>query len=291
VHETLFSVPVRDLERSDLRRTWEIPPAWLDRALADSDARSDGTPGALELYLKKTGREVLVKGHARAGVIMPCARTLEPVPVALDAEILLLLTPASAQPSGTRSAEPGVPGRRRRGTGGARGAGTGTSASNPTASSSSASTPGPGSPSASDPAPNGTPAGSATRTAAAGRHASARGAAVSSLPASARTGSSSGRRHSSSDDELDDAASELLSAEEAARDEYSGDSVALDVFVREHLLLELPLFPVRSDLPFEPNAATNTPPDDSGAAPDPRLAPLAALAIQLKKTGKLPKSS
>ena len=90
-------------------------------------------------------------------------------------------------------------------------------------------------------------------------------------------------------DESDDGSAEALSAEEAARDEYSGDSVELDAFVREHLLLELPLFPVRSDLPFEPNAATNTPPDDSGAAPDPRLAPLAALASQLKKTGKLPK--
>ena len=50
------------------------------------------------------------------------------------------------------------------------------------------------------------------------------------------------------------------------------------VYPREHLLLELPLFPERSDLPFESDAATNTPPDESGAAPDPRLAPLAALA-------------
>src|SRR5687767_9220083 len=56
VHEALFSVPVRDLERSDQRRSWEIPPTWIDRALADSEARSDGTPGKLELYLKKQGR-------------------------------------------------------------------------------------------------------------------------------------------------------------------------------------------------------------------------------------------
>ena len=69
------------------------------------------------------------------------------------------------------------------------------------------------------------------------------------------------------------------------------EQAAVDAFVREHLLLELPLFPVRSDLPFESDAATTTPPDESGAAPDPRLAPLAALASQLKKTGKLPKSS
>ena len=215
MHETSFSVPIRDLERSDLRKTWEIPPKWLEWALADTEARSDGTTGSLELYLKKTGREILVKGRARAGVIMPCARTLDPVPVALDAEVLLLLAPRAPAPAGTPR-----PGRRQRGVRGEHG------------------------------------------------------------PAS---------RDDSTD--ADDAAAELLSAEEAARDEYSGDNLDLDVFVREHLLLELPLFPVRSDLPFEAKAATDTPPDESGAAPDPRLAPLAALASQLQQTGKLPKST
>lgn len=209
MQETLFSVPIRDLERSDQRRSWEIPASWIDSALAESEARSDGTPGKLELYFKKTGREILVKGHAVASVTMPCARTLEPVGVKLDAEILLLLSPRPTAPAGAPRA-----GKRQRGARGEPGA----------------------------------------------------------LDA-------------------DEEAAELLSAEEAARDEYSGETVELDVFVREHLLLELPLFPVRSDLPFESEAATNTPPDESGAAPDPRLAPLAALASQLKKTGKLPKSS
>lgn len=212
MHEIAFSVPVRDLERSDQRRSWEIPPSWLDRALAESEARSDGTPGKLELYLKKTGREILVKGQAQANVTMPCARTLEPVAVALEAPILLLLSPSASAPAGSR-------GKRQR-TRGERGA-----------------------------APRGASA------------------------------------------DAEDGSAELLSTEEAARDEYSGDDVALDAFVREHLLLELPLFPVRSDLPFQADAATNTPPDESGAAPDPRLAPLAALASQLKTTGKLPKSS
>ena len=215
VHDSVFSVPVRDLERSDQRRTWEIPTEWLERALADSDARSDGKPGTLELYLKKTGREVLVKGRAQAGVTMPCARTMEPVPVALDAEILLLLTPRPTAPPAAPK-----PGRRQR-----------------------------------------------------------------NSPMEAPTPARSER-------DGDEGPGEYLSAEQAGRDEYSGDEIELDAFVREHLLLELPLFPVRSDLPFEANAATNTPPpDDSGAAPDPRLAPLAALASELFKTGKLPKST
>lgn len=212
MRQTSFSIPVRDLERSDQRRSWEIPAAWLDWALADTEARSDGTLGQLELYFKKQGREILVKGQARAGVTMPCARTLEPVAVALDASILLLLSPRPTAP-------PGTPRTNKRQRGGAA-------------------------------------LGMASR-----------------------------------DPDADEGSEQLLSEEEAARDEYSGDTLELDAFVREHLLLELPLFPVRSDLPFEADAATNTPPDESGAAPDPRLAPLAALASQLKKTGKLPKSS
>jgi uncharacterized protein len=200
VKHPLFSLSVRDVERADQRRSWPIPAEWLDTALADTEARSAGTPGTLEVYVKKSGREVLVKGKAQATVTMPCARTLEPVPVALDAEIMLLLTPrANASSTGA-----GRPRRRER-----------------------------------------------------------------------------AREESAADE-----AAELLSADDAARDEYDGETVELDSFVREHLLLELPLFPVRSDLPFDPTPATDTPPDESGAAVDPRLAPLAALASQLQRTDK-----
>ncbi len=197
----LFSLPVRDVERADQQRTWPIPPEWLDNALADTEAQSAGQAGTLSVYVKKSGREVLVKGTAHADVTMPCARTLEPVPVALDAEILLLLTPKANAPGSVG----GRPRRRER------------------------------------------------------------------------------SREADGSEELD---AELLSIEDAARDEYDGETVALDAFVREHLLLELPLFPVRSDLPFDPTPATDTPPDESGAAVDPRLAPLAALARQMQRTDK-----
>jgi uncharacterized protein len=191
-----FAVPVRDLERSDQRRQFELSPGWLDGALAESEARSDGSPGSFEVQLSKKGREVLVKGVVRASVTMPCARTLEPVPVKLEAEIVLLLTPRA-------------------------------------------------------PAPAGTPANMKVRRA-----------------------------------RPDPEAEEELSAELAARDEYEGDNVELDGFVREHLLLELPLFPVKSDLPFVATPATDPPPEEEPAerAVDPRLAPLAALAKQLQRT-------
>ena len=34
-----FSVPVRDIERSDQRRQYELTPEWIDGALAESEAR------------------------------------------------------------------------------------------------------------------------------------------------------------------------------------------------------------------------------------------------------------
>jgi uncharacterized protein len=193
-----FSVSIRELERSDQHRQYELSPEWLNEALRESEARSDGSPGSFEVHLRKNGREVLVKGMARARVTMPCARTMEPVPVNLEAEILLLLSPRAPAPAG-------APAQRR------------------------------------------------------------------------------GRRLR----EENDATDEQLSAELAARDEYEGDNVELDAFVREHLLLELPLFPVKSDLPFEPAAATDPRPDEAEAEEetvDPRLAPLAALARQLQRT-------
>jgi uncharacterized protein len=173
-----------------------LSPEWLDAALAESEARSDGTSGSFEVSLRKNGREVLVKGTAKARVTMPCARTLEPVPVELEAEVVLLLTPRATAPAGSSGGK-----RARRGR------------------------------------------------------------------------------------EQAEAAEEQLTTELAARDEYEGDSIELDGFVREHLLLELPLFPVRSDLPFDPAPATDPPPDEAEeAAVDPRLAPLAALARQLQRT-------
>ncbi len=199
VHKPVLSVPVRDLERSDQRRTWDLPSEWVTWAMSETEAESDGLPGKLEIYLKKTGREVLVKGVAEVSVTMPCARTLDPVPVALKAEIMLLLTPRPGAAAGPRKSQKRPP----------------------------------------------------------------------------RTPEEESKE-------------EQLTQEQAARDEYDGETIELDGFVREHLLLELPLFPVRSDLPFDAAPATDTRPDDSSPKVDPRLAPLAALAAQLQ--GKLPGS-
>jgi uncharacterized protein len=221
--EPEFQVAVRDLERSDQRRRWEISPAWIDWALRESEAKSDGSTGSLEVYLKKSGPEVLVKGEARASVTMPCARTLEPVPVQLEAEIYLLLTPR-------RESKP---------------------------------------PSA-------------------GKTSKARAARAARKDLGGAAGVRVRGKEPSGKDREDDGLEEQLTADLAARDEYDGEKLVLDGFVREHLMLELPLFPVRSDLPFDQPPATDTPPDEPGV--DPRLAPLAELASQLQRAGKTAKS-
>jgi uncharacterized metal-binding protein YceD (DUF177 family) len=76
-----------------------------------------------------------------------------------------------------------------------------------------------------------------------------------------------------------------LSAEEAGRDTYSGDDVVLDGFVREFLLLELPMV-AHKDLPADhaPGIAPPPAPDpEPSGRVDPRLAPLAAIAERLRE--------
>jgi uncharacterized metal-binding protein YceD (DUF177 family) len=76
-----------------------------------------------------------------------------------------------------------------------------------------------------------------------------------------------------------------LAPEDAARDTYQGDEVVLDTFVREFLLLELPAYPRRSDLPSPEESISSRPLDQAEASEkplDPRLSPLLALAGRLK---------
>jgi uncharacterized metal-binding protein YceD (DUF177 family) len=77
-----------------------------------------------------------------------------------------------------------------------------------------------------------------------------------------------------------------LTDREAAQDTYEGSEVVLDSFVREFILLELPMYPRRSDLPADAALATAPPSADSGEEKppiDPRLLPLAAIASRLRE--------
>jgi uncharacterized metal-binding protein YceD (DUF177 family) len=66
-----------------------------------------------------------------------------------------------------------------------------------------------------------------------------------------------------------------------------GETLVLDSFLREFILLELPMNPIRSDLRPRTERATAPRPAPTERT-DPRLAPLAALLAQMrdKSAGK-----
>lgn len=86
-------------------------------------------------------------------------------------------------------------------------------------------------------------------------------------------------------DELEE--DELLDLTAAARDTFEGSQIELDPFFREFILLELPMFPRRSDLPSSEGPAIGPPsaePGEHEPVIDPRLQPLAALRSRLRES-------
>ncbi len=206
-----FTIPVADVDRSDVDRTWTLTPEWLERALEDTEATPTGNPGRLTVYVARTGSQFVVRGQVEAEVALPCARTGEPAVYQLRPDLTLLLR-QRAVTSGKNS--------------------------------------------------------SAKTLARSERH---------------RTRA---RRKVEEEGELKD--------EDAASDTFTGDVIELDGFVREQLILEFPMFPLRSDLRSAASAA-NGPASQTGAAPaagseptekplDPRLAPLLDIAKKLKSS-------
>jgi uncharacterized metal-binding protein YceD (DUF177 family) len=104
----------------------------------------------------------------------------------------------------------------------------------------------------------------------------------SPTPAEGRSAASRKRPSREEDDD-----GEVLDEHAAARDTFEGSQIELDPFFREFLVLELPMFPRRSDLPSSEGPAIGPPSAESdGQEPaiDPRLQPLAALRSRLRES-------
>lgn len=238
-------VPVADLERGPKHITFELSEPWLRNALEGTDASTTG-PGELDVTLSKNGGEILVRGHVKADLTMPCVITLDPVPVPVQTEILLMLSPRSGtaphEDDGTGSRRPG----KRRGKAEA--------------------------PEARAEQPN---------------RAKAVGAGAGALtPARGGAGApAAGKKREGHWEETP-----ILTDEDAGRDTYEGHEIALDSLVREFLILELPMFPRRSDLPTDGSGANPPLPAETptgGDLPlDPRLSPLAELKRRLENSKK-----
>lgn len=115
------------------------------------------------------------------------------------------------------------------------------------------------------------------------RKRSVGGASGKQAPLEARSAAPRKQKAQDEDEE-----GELLDAVAAARDTFEGSQIELDSFFREFLLLELPMFPRRSDLPspsepaIGPRLVTPEPADEQEQVVDPRLQPLAALRSRLR---------
>jgi len=207
-----------------------LSEAWLQRALEGTHATVE-KPGTLSVDLSKNSQEVLVRGQLRVQLTMPCVVSLDPVPVDVSTEILLMLSPQAGSPSEL----PGRSSGRRRAT----------------------TRPG------KEPV---LPAGKPERAERPDRSKSV------------------GKQEGPWED------TPVLTDEFAGRDTFDGHEVALDGFVREFLILELPMFPRRSDLPTDQTPA-NPPlpvgsPEGDSSPIDPRLSPLAELKSRLEKINK-----
>jgi uncharacterized metal-binding protein YceD (DUF177 family) len=215
--QPLIIVRIADLERGKKHYDWELPVPWLRHAFEGTEATIEA-PGSFTFDASITSRQVIIRGKAQTKVTVPCARTLDPVPLDLAAEVFLVLRPAAtAHDSGRANA------------------------------------------------------GSATKK--------------TSRPTEPAKAASVPKARQSRRPDAE------LSEDEAAEDVYQGDHVELDESVREFLLLELPMMPLRSDLRSEERPAIPPTPEtalgsESSPTVDPRLKPLAEIASRLSKTTK-----
>jgi len=196
-----FVYPIKDLQNGLQEINAPLSTDWLRAVLSDTELEPAPQPaGEVQVRVSMSGKDVVVRGTVQATVIMECGRCLTRIPVLVQGELSLLLTPAKAAPVAE---------------------------------------------------------GKASRA----------GQASKDRP----------KKRRGSDAELE------FGADDADSDTYTGDEVVLDGFLREAILLELPIFPLCSEecpgigaVPLQPAQPADQPP-----SLDPRLAPL--LEFQKRK--------
>jgi uncharacterized protein len=199
----LLQIAAVDIETSGRDLDVVLPAAWLQRELGDTELTGVG-PAHFVARLSRSGSDIVVRGHVKATVSVPCARCLSSTVADVDGELTLLLKAVTPEPA--RKSKPEKPSR-------------------------------------------------AARAAEAAAHAK------EAIKA---------KREPEYE----------FSAAEADLDVYDGETVILDAFVREAILLEVPNFPLCSEACAGiPRAPLEEP--EVEASIDPRLSPLAAIRSKL----------
>jgi uncharacterized protein len=92
-----FSIPVRDLEEGTREYLFPIRPDWIKTSLEEGEIKAAGEEGKLEARLSKSGKDVVVQGHVKALLELPCARCTKPAKVVVDAELTVLMVPEGSR--------------------------------------------------------------------------------------------------------------------------------------------------------------------------------------------------
>jgi uncharacterized protein len=90
-----ISIPVRDLDAAGKPFRFPLRSVWLRGALEGTDVRAAENDGQLDLRLSRSGTDVVVRGALEASVVVPCARCLEPVRVAIQEPLSVLAVPSA----------------------------------------------------------------------------------------------------------------------------------------------------------------------------------------------------
>ncbi|MDQ3034558.1 MAG: DUF177 domain-containing protein [Myxococcota bacterium] len=105
-----FEIKVPELESGGKQYEFVLTSAWLDGALREAFAPTDGSapnssgqseplradpaadPGAVSVFAEKSGEDVLVRGRVRTRLIAECARCLAEATVPVDTELTVLFS-------------------------------------------------------------------------------------------------------------------------------------------------------------------------------------------------------
>jgi uncharacterized protein len=97
-----FTIPVTDLDAGGKDFRFPVRSRWIRGALEGHEASASERDGTLEVRASKSGHDVVVHGKLDAELKVPCARCLEPFPLAVHSDVSVLYVPA-----GTLRAETG----------------------------------------------------------------------------------------------------------------------------------------------------------------------------------------
>jgi uncharacterized protein len=102
-----FSIPVGDLDAAGKQFVFAVRAGWMRGALEGHEATTAGRDGELDVRASKSGNDVIVHGTLKAELSVPCARCLEPVRVAIDhpVSVLMVAGPHSRRGKGNEEHE------------------------------------------------------------------------------------------------------------------------------------------------------------------------------------------